>query len=89
MAGPSRRKSDDFANALEEAVSAMHEDDLQLMGSTHELTIDQIHSLSSEGGPCGQPPGPAVWAGRALNSDMLPARTCCSHAEPRPQLPLL
>ena len=51
MAGPYRTKSDDFANALEEAVSAMHEDDLQLMGGAHELTIDQIHSLSSEGSP--------------------------------------
>jgi hypothetical protein len=58
-AGPYRTKSDDFANALEEAVSAMHDDDLQLMGSTHELTIDQIHSLSSEG-----PSALSLWACR-------------------------
>ena len=50
MAAPPRTDSLDMASALEQAVSAVHEDDLLLAGSHGgaALTLDNIHSLSSE-----------------------------------------
>ena len=49
--GPNRTVSFDMADALEQAVSAVHDDDLLLVGGgANELTIDQIHSLSSKAG---------------------------------------
>lgn len=39
------RSSDDFGLQLEEAASALQEDDMLLSG--RELTLDNIHNLSS------------------------------------------
>lgn len=40
--------SDDLADALEQAVSTLQDDDLLAAGQDRELTLDHIHNLTSE-----------------------------------------
>ncbi|PSC73609.1 aldo-keto reductase-like [Micractinium conductrix] len=66
------RGSDDFADALEAAMSTMHDDDMLLSGGTGELTIDNIHNLTTAPQHSGRIPSYTELGSAGLSLSSLP-----------------